>query len=127
VLSRTPHGRFPEYHTSADDLAFVDPAALADSFRACVSIVEALESNRVFVNTNPKCEPQLGKRGLYSLAGGYTGDNRAREAALLWVLNLSDGTNSLLDISEQSGLSLDVVREAATALLATSLLAEGPA
>ena len=31
-LMRTPHGRFPEYHTSADDLEFVRPEALADSF-----------------------------------------------------------------------------------------------
>ena len=30
-LSRTPHGRFPEYHTSADDLSFVRPESQAGS------------------------------------------------------------------------------------------------
>ena len=31
-LMRTPYGEYPEYHTSADDLGFVRPEALADSF-----------------------------------------------------------------------------------------------
>ena len=48
------------------------------------------------------CEPQLGRRGLYDSMGG-AGERRNREMALLWVLNLSDGGHSLLDIAERSG------------------------
>src|SRR2546430_9258503 len=33
-LSRTPYARYPEYHTSADNLDFVRPDALADSYEA---------------------------------------------------------------------------------------------
>ena len=33
-LSRTPHGEYPEYHTSADDLSFVKPPELAESYLA---------------------------------------------------------------------------------------------
>ena len=36
VLSRTPHGCFPEYHTSADNMDFVGPRPLADSFIKCL-------------------------------------------------------------------------------------------
>ena len=39
---RTPHGRFPEYHTSADNLEFVRPDALAHSFMSCLAILSAL-------------------------------------------------------------------------------------
>jgi aminopeptidase-like protein len=122
-LSRTPDGQFPEYHTSADDLNFVDAGALGDSFDKCLSIFELLEENRVYVNQNPKCEPQLGKRGLYRAFGGY-GDSESRELAMLWVLNQCDGSNSLLDIAERSGLSFSLVLQAAEALRSNGLLQE---
>jgi len=122
-LSRTPDGQFPEYHTSADDLNFVDAAALGDSLSKCLAIFDVLENNRIFVNQNSKCEPQLGKRGLYRAFGGY-GDSASQELAMLWVLNQSDGTNTLLDIAERSGLGFDVVRQAAIVLVEHGLLRE---
>jgi aminopeptidase-like protein len=125
VLSRTPHGRFPEYHTSADNLEFITPEALSDSLDACLSIFASLEGNRFYRNLSPKCEPQLGRRGLYSAMGGH-GDTRAMEQALLWVLNYSDGRHSLLDIVERSGLTFDAVRQAASLLLRHELLAVEP-
>ena len=64
-LMRTPHGQFPQYHTSADDLAFVRPDALADSLEACAAILDLLDRDRTFLNLQPKGEPQLGRRGLY--------------------------------------------------------------
>jgi aminopeptidase-like protein len=75
------------------------------------------------LNTNPKCEPQLGKRGLYGLFGGKK-STKAQEMAMLWVLNLSDGNYSLLDIAERSQLEFSLIREAAEALLRNGLLRE---
>ena len=69
---RSHHGEFPQYHTSADDLDFVDPAALAGSLATILSIFDVLEHNHMYASLNPKCEPQLGKRGLYSVMGGTT-------------------------------------------------------
>jgi aminopeptidase-like protein len=120
---RTPHGEFPEYHTSADNLEFVRPTSLADSFSKCLSVFWILEHNKTYRNLNPKCEPQLGKRGLYSNTGGQT-DRKLRELAMLWVLNLSDGVHDLLDIAERSRLSFASVKEAADALMSHDLLNE---
>jgi len=120
---RTPHGRYPEYHTSADDLSLVQPRYLADSFAKGVSIVNLLEGNRAYINLNPKGEPQLGKRGLYGAIGGQSG-GRERELAMLWVLNLSDGHHTLLDIAERSGLAFELLKDAADRLLAVKLLRE---
>ncbi len=122
VFSRTPHGRFPEYHTSADNLDFVAPAQLANSLKTLVDVIGVLEGNAAFLNQNPKCEPQLGRRGLYSSMGGHSDDRRIREAALLWVLNLSDGDHSLLDIAERSGLAFPAIRDAAKSLTEHRLL-----
>jgi len=66
---RTRFSEYPEYHTSADNLEFVQPDAFADSFRKCVAVLDLLEANAVYVNQNPKCEPQLGKRGIYQTQG----------------------------------------------------------
>jgi aminopeptidase-like protein len=122
-LSRTPHGTFPEYHTSADNMSFVHPNSLKESYSACESIFSILERNRTYRNTNPKCEPQLGKRGLYRVIGG-SADSGAMELAMLWVLNLSDGDHSLLDIAERARLNFDSIYQAAIALQEHGLLTE---
>jgi aminopeptidase-like protein len=122
-LSRTPHGEFPEYHTSADNLDFVRPSSLAESFSVCLSVLSILECDSTYVNLNPKCEPQLGKRGLYRSMGGHV-NAAQRELAMLWVLNLSDGWHTLLDIAERSGLSFETVSEAVAALKQHGLLRE---
>ena len=114
-FSRTPHGTFPEYHTSADNLDFVHPEKLGDAFAVCLEAFSILENNVAFVNLNPKCEPQLGKRGLYRMIGGPA-DSGINEMAMLWVLNQSDGKNSLLDIAERSGMPFDAIRKAGEAL-----------
>ena len=120
---RTPHGQFPEYHTSADNLDFVQPQFLADSFAKCLTILQVLEGNRIYLNVNPKCEPQLGRRGLYGAIGGQT-DANLSELAMLWVLNLSDGNYSLLDIAEKSGLAFGLIKNTAGLLVEHNLLKE---
>jgi aminopeptidase-like protein len=117
---RTPNGRYPEYHTSADDLTLVTPEALTGTLRQLLRVVAVLEGNHRFLNLNPKGEPQLGRRGLYRLMGGTTGERH--EEALLWVLNFSDGTHSLLDIAERSQLRFEVIEHAALALIRSGLL-----
>jgi aminopeptidase-like protein len=123
---RTPWGRYPEYHTSADDLDFVRPEALADSLAKVLAALSVLDGNASYVNLSPYGEPQLGRRGLYRSAGGRK-DESTRELAMLWVLNLSDSSNSLLDVAERSGLEFDLVRAAADALLEAGLLEEAAA
>ncbi len=120
---RTPHGRFAEYHTSADNLDFVHHSTLADSFGKVLATLGVLEGNATYLNLNPACEPQLGRRGLYRTVGGRK-DESVSELALLWVLNLSDSQHSLLDIVERSGLEFRTVRAAADALLGAGLLRE---
>jgi aminopeptidase-like protein len=120
-LMRTPHGEFPEYHTSGDDLNFVRPQHLAESLAACSSVLALMEKNRTYLNLNPKCEPQLGKRGLYGAIGGASGGKK-HELAMLWVLNMSDGANDLLGIAERSGLPFEALYAAAQALEEHGLL-----
>ena len=122
-LMRSPHGTFPEYHTSADNLEFVRAPFLEETLHRYIETVEVLEGNATYVNLNPKCEPQLGRRGLYS-AFGTKPNHKLNQMAVLWVLNQSDGTNSLLDIANRAKTPFAEIREAAQALIACGLLQE---
>jgi aminopeptidase-like protein len=120
-LSRTPFATYPEYHTSADDLDLVGPAQLQESLEVCWEVVGVLEGNRRYENLSPKGEPQLGRRGLYGQIGGRS-DAEERQMAMLWVLNLSDGHMSLLDVAERAGLPFAMVADVAGVLEEAGLL-----
>jgi aminopeptidase-like protein len=122
TLMRTPHGEFNGYHTSADSLDRIRPESLGEAVDTALELVEMLETNDRFTNLSPYGEPQLGRRGLYRSAGGAV-SSPDDEQALLWVLNLSDGGASLLDIASRSGLRYAVVRRAAERLAEAGLLA----
>jgi aminopeptidase-like protein len=120
-LMRTPHAEFPEYHTSADDLAFVRPDALADSLEALLAALDVLEHDGCYRNLAPRGEPQLGRRGV--LGGAPWGGPLHR--AITWVLNLSDGRTSLLEIAERAHMPFAEIHEAARVLVSHELLAQG--
>lgn len=123
-LTRGVHGEYPEYHTSADDLSFVDDTQLERAVELTLAILHGLEVNRVHRNLSPFGEPQLGRRGLYSPMGGGI-DQRSVEMGYLWVLNLSDGSHDLCDIAEASGLPIAALALAAERLVEVGLLAVG--
>ncbi|RSM50122.1 DUF4910 domain-containing protein [Amycolatopsis balhimycina DSM 5908] len=122
-LTRTPYAGYPEYHTSADNPGFVSPAAMEDTLGALRDAFGVLDRNRRYVNLSPYGEPQLGKRGLYDSLGGRS-DAKQAQMAMLWVLNLSDGEHSLLDIAERAELPFDIVDVAARALHDAGLVKE---
>ena len=122
-LMRTPNSRYPEYHTSADNLDFVKPEFLEDSISKYLGVLNIIENNRRYVNQNPKCEPQLGKRKLYE---GMEGQRKQAvdPLAMLWVLNMSDGGHSLLDTAALAHLPFAIIQGAARLLIEKNLLRE---
>jgi aminopeptidase-like protein len=123
-LMRSVWGSFSEYHTSADNLAFIQPLQLAGSLRVCAGILDVLENNWRYRNESPYCEPQLGRRNLYRSTGGEAPGLEI--SARLWVLNLSDGEHSLLDVAERSGLPFPAICDAADLLSQNGLLSRNP-
>src|SRR4029453_15907132 len=120
-LCRSRESEFEEYHSSADDLELVRPEQLEAALDNALEILDVVETDRRYVNLAPKGEPQLGKRGLYPKMAGPAAEEE--QLAMLWVLNQSDGRNSLLDIAERSGVSFSDLRTAVTRLQAAELLA----
>lgn len=124
-FQRSQFGTFPQYHTSADNLDFIAPEHLAASYEMIRQTIDIIENDRHFLNLAPKCEPQLGRRGLYGAIGGDK-DAAAKNMAMLWGLNLSDGDHSLLDIAERANMPFGIIRETAQLLEQHKLLAPAP-
>jgi aminopeptidase-like protein len=121
LFQRSKYGTIAEYHTSADNLDFIKPEHLQESYSMIVKTIDVIENDAVYCSTIQKCEPQLGKYGLYRRVGGNS-HIATENMALLWVLNLSDGTQSLLDIAERSKLPFQIVLRATRLLQAHGLL-----
>jgi aminopeptidase-like protein len=122
-LTRSGPGDFPQYHTSADNLDFIQPQCLAQSLERCLAILSVLEANRRYRNLLPFGEPQLGRRGLYRHLSGTTFDHDSLEHALLWTLNYSDGQHDLLAIAELAALPFEVIAHAARLLAEHQIIA----
>jgi aminopeptidase-like protein len=120
-LSRTLHGTYPEYHTSLDDLTFVDPDQVDAAVATVTELCERLESRDVPRNAMPWGESRLGDRGLFRPVGG-TLSTAAPEHALLWVLSLADGTRDTPEIARRSGLPPAQIDDALATLEAAGLI-----
>ena len=114
-LMRSRHGRFPEYHTSADAPSLVAADPLEESATIVATILETLDRNRRFRSLAPEGEPQLGRRGIYRAIGGG-GDPEAQQYAMLWLLQAGDGQHTLLDVAERSGIRFEPIADAAEIL-----------
>jgi aminopeptidase-like protein len=119
-ISRTIYGEYPEYHSSLDNRDYISFDALKESIDMLCRIIENLEKNARYQNLSPNGEPQLGRRGLYASLG----EKQVLDpvAALLWLLNYSDGENDLLNICEKSGFDLDTLFAAAERAESTDIL-----
>lgn len=98
-ILRTKYGNYPEYHTSLDNLeGVVTPKGLSGGYWALRRALELIEKNNIY-KVNILCEPQMGKRGLYStLSKKNFGDHKS---LIMDFLSFCDGEHSLLDIANK--------------------------
>lgn len=101
-FSRSLYGKYPEYHTSADDMKLISPEGLQGAYETMVQWIYCMENNKYY-KMNVLGEPQLGKRGLYptvSRKGSYD-----EIKAMMNLIAYSDGKNDLFDISKIIGVA----------------------
>jgi aminopeptidase-like protein len=103
-IMRSKYGRYPEYHTSLDDLNLISPAGLGGALQALQNCVQVLEHNRKW-QTAVLGEPRLGPRGLYPTTSTKQGGYEAELALLMNVLAYSDGEHDLVALAERIGVS----------------------
>jgi len=103
VLSREVNCNYKEYHTSLDNLEFINIEKLLEVFELVKDFIYVLENNKTYINVKGYGEPQLSKYDLY--------DDLSQEGieAIVWILNCSDGMTDLLSISNSSGIKFKTI------------------
>ena len=98
-IMRTKYGKYPEYHTSLDDLDnVVTSSGLDGGYWAIRRAIEALENNNYY-RVSVLGEPQMGKRGLYPTLSTKNSDTEVR--LMMDFISLCDGKTSLLEIANE--------------------------
>ena len=98
-IIRTKYGKYPEYHTSLDDLeTVVTPSGLDGGYWAIRRAIEALERNKNY-KVSVLGEPQMGKRGLYPTLSTKKSGEEVR--LMMDFISLCDGKTSLLNIADK--------------------------
>ena len=143
TICKDKYYEYPYYHTSLDNLEFINAANLVETLKLYLLAIEKLEQNRTYRSLNPIGEPMLGKRGLYPKTGGAIKQKAADATvhgerrysvdagnvlygneldAIRWVLFHADGCTPLLDVAEKTGLPLKQLYEVAEKLTRDGLL-----
>lgn len=121
-VMRSKYGKYPEYHTSLDNLQLVTPSGLQGSFDVLKECIEWIEHSRVYRAVHFG-EPQLGKHGLYpTLSRRGSADEEV--GLLLNILAYADGEHDLVTLSEMFGVSLAKITSAVDSLVKAGLLVE---
>ncbi len=103
-ILRTKYGKYPEYHTSLDNLEnVVTPQGLDGGYWAIRKALEAIERNKKYKIT-VLCEPQMGERGLYPTLSTKAINKEVK--LMMNFISFCDGQVSLLEIAENLNLPI---------------------
>jgi len=116
-IMRSQYNKYPQYHTSADNLSIMNKKSLNEIFNIYIKVINVIENDKIYVNKYSKCEPQLGKRGVYT-------SSSEENLLFKWVLNMSDGKHSLLDIAIRSNISFYKIKKASDILYSKGLISK---
>lgn len=101
-VMKSKYGEYKEYHTSLDDLNFVTPKGLEESYNFYVKVIEVLENN-AFCVSKILCEPHMSSRGLYHTLSHIGIEKKTK--LMMDFLAYADGKNDLIDIANILGVS----------------------
>jgi aminopeptidase-like protein len=140
TICKGKYHEYDYYHTSKDNLDFVDPKNLIETLFVYLKIIENLEKTKSFFkhnyeqnNKNNYCEPMLSKYDLYPTLGGSIGQKVSSSKsppahendifdAIGWLLFYSDGFTSINEISKQTKIPKLILVKAAKKLINVNLL-----
>lgn len=120
AVCRSKYVEYPEYHTSKDDMGLISPSGLHGAYEVYRDMIEALEYNHRY-QIQCLCEPQLGKRGLYSTVS-QKGSHDAVKSMTNFIA-YADGTNDIIDISNRIGVPVKRLIPIVEKLLENQLVA----
>ena len=96
-IMRTKYSKYPEYHTSLDNLTdVVTPKGLSGGYWALRRALELLEKNERYI-VSVLCEPHMGKRDLYPSLS--TKESGIETRVMMNLISYCDGQHTILEIA----------------------------
>lgn len=122
TITRSKFESYKEYHTSEDNLNFINYKNLNETIEFIKKLILEIENSIVPIS-NIRCEPMLSKRKLYPItksSASKTEKNKSKK--ILDFLSYSDNTNNLKNISELTKLSMKETLDIFTILKKNKLI-----
>jgi aminopeptidase-like protein len=114
LLCKSKFYEYDEYHTSLDNLDFVLPCYLSQSFDLYIDIYNKLESLEFYRAEVTHGEAMLSKRKAYPSIGGRERHSKnscvTPSSYLLWFMFYADGNTPLSSIAEKLKLEVSDTR-----------------
>lgn len=107
-VMRSPPNRYPQYHSSADDMVYVRPQALLESLQVLWTAVQAIEKAETY-RGNFTVDPFLSGHGIYPYDQGAGEGKLGGPIAIAYyeLMGGIDGGTDLLTIAERAGIPLE--------------------
>ena len=118
-FAKSKYHTFKQYHTSLDNLSFISPKGLFESFNVLKKIINACENSDIFPISNFVCEPNLGKRSLLST---ISKKNDGKNKTLKNFIAYCDGNRSIFEISIILNKNLEEIVEVCEKLFQKKLI-----
>ena len=112
TIFKSKFGNYRQYHTSLDNFDIVTNRNIESSFKLISKTIEIFQK-KIIPFSRFKCEPNMGKRGLYPLISKSSSTNKIHYdvKSLMDFLQYSDGKNDLEDISKRLNISMNGVKK----------------
>ena len=115
---RTKYGEYPEYHTSLDDFNVVTQKGVNGGYKVVKKAINIL-LNKIIPISTISCEPQMSKKGLYSILNRK---DKLNYIDLKNFIQYADGKNDLDSISKYIKLNIRMTKKICKILLMHKLI-----
>lgn len=125
TIFRDKFSAYPYYHTSLDNLDYVNAEYINKSLNLYLQAVDMLDKRIIYKNLHPHCEVMLSRYGLYPEVGGADdfSDNILTEADIMLALLLyCNGRRSMQEIAKIMNIPMDRLITIAEKLESISIL-----
>ena len=120
-IVRSKYTEYPEYHTSDDNLNFVSPISLQESFEIYMKCIRNIENNKIY-KQNFFGEPFLSSFNLINKLSGQSYKTNDNSNTIKKILYLVNGKNDLITICEKLSMSLEEIIEYTNILVGKKII-----
>lgn len=117
-LTKDKYYEYDYYHSSLDNLDFVDSKFMAKTLNLHIQLLKKLDKNILFKNKIDHCEVMLSRHDIYPKTGGNLLPDEKMDALdiRLWLLFLCDGKTFLHEVSKKLKVSIEIIYQEAKVL-----------